>query len=219
MVAAAEQRRAEPSGRLRVSVPLDLLSQRELWLTFSLKYPRVALELEPTNRHVDLVAERFDLALRGGRGADDSLVARAVGGYHLVAVASPDYLARWGKLESPAALRQHSCLLFRELGHRPGHPDRPAPPHRHIICPDERFALEGARCGLGVAILRYDIAAADLQRGALCVALEAYNPLRVPLYAIYPDKTHLKAAVLAFIQHIEEQLGGSDAEAPLSAGG
>jgi DNA-binding transcriptional LysR family regulator len=203
---AADQVRALPEGRLRVSVPTDLLGRRELWLGFAESFPRVALELEPNNRYVDVVAERFDLALRGGRGPDESLVARHVGGYKLIAVASPGYIARFGAPAEPAGLRRHSCLLFRALEHRPGHPDRPDLPHRHLICPDEGAALEGAVRGLGVAILRAELVRPLLDAGALVPVLEAYNPLHVPVYAVYPEKTHLRAAATAFIDYVRERL-------------
>ena len=204
---AADQSRAVPEGRLRVSIPMDLLGQRDLWLGFAERFPNVALELEPTNRYVDLVAERFDLALRGGRGPDESLVARPVGSYRLVAVASPKYVARFGALEEPAALRRHSCILFKAMGHRPGHPDRPDLPHRHIICPDELTALDGARRGLGVAILRSEVVQPDVDSGALIPVLKAYNPLVVPLYAVYPERSHLRAAVTAFVDYVSKHLG------------
>ena len=204
---AADQSRAVPEGRLRVSIPMDLLGQRELWLGFAERFPNVALELEPSNRYVDVVAERFDLALRGGRGPDESLVARPVGSYRLVAVASPEYVARFGALDEPAALRRHSCILFRAMGHRPGHPVRPDLPHRHIICPDEGFALEGARRGLGVAILRAEVVQPDVDAGALGSVLDAYNPLVVPLYAVYPERSYLRAAVTALIDYVSEHLG------------
>ncbi|MCB9603055.1 MAG: LysR family transcriptional regulator [Sandaracinus sp.] len=203
---AADQSRAVPEGRLRVSIPIDLLGKRELWLGFAERFPNVALELEPTNRHVDPVAERFDLALRGGRGPDETLVARPVGSYRLIAVASPEYVARFGPLEEPAALRRHSCILFRAMGHRPGHPDRPELPHRHIICPDEGSALEGARRGLGVAILRAEVVQSDVDSGVLVPVLDAYDPLVVPVYAVYPERSHLRAAVTAFIDYVSKHL-------------
>lgn len=203
---AADQSRAVPEGRLRVSIPIDLLGQRELWIGFAEAFPRVALEIEPSNRYVDPVAEHFDLALRGGRGPDESLVARPVGCYRLVAVASPAYVARFGALDEPASLRRHSCLLFRAMGHRPGHPDRPELPHRHIICPDEGSAIEGAKRGLGVAILRAEVVQPLLAAGVLVPVLDAYNPLVVPVYAVYPERAHLRAAVTAFIDYVSDRL-------------
>ena len=203
---AADRSRTVPEGRLRVSIPIDLLGLHAIWLGFAERFPKVALELEPSNRHVDPVAERFDLAIRARRGTDESLAARATGSYRLVAVASPDYVATWGLLDDPAALRRHSCILFRAMGHRPGHPDRPELPHRHIICPDEATALTGAMRGLGVAILRDDVVRTAIAAGTLVPVLEAYNPLVIPAFAVFPERAHLRAAVTAFIDHVTEQL-------------
>ncbi len=213
LATAADRSRGVPEGRLRVSIPLDLLGRHDLWLGFAESYPRVALELEPTNRHLDLVAERFDVALRGGRGSDESLVARAVGTYRLVAVASPQYVATHGTLAEPAALRRHSCLLFRAMGHRAGHPSTPDLPHRHLIVPNEAAALDGAIRGLGIAILRDEVVAAQLASGALVAVLDAYNPLTVPVFAVYPDRAHLRAAVVAFIDYVQAYLSVGDAQA------
>lgn len=206
---AAEQRRSEPVGRLRVSIPLDLLGDRALWLDFAQAHPRVALELVPTNHHVDLITERLDLAVRGGRGEDETLISQPLGSYDLIAVASPAHLARWGKLETPGELRARSCLLFKAMRHRPGYPDHPELPHRHIICPDEATALDGARRGLGVAILRANLVREDLARGTLAPALDAYNPLRIPVYAVYPARAYLRPAVVALMEHLRAALGES----------
>lgn len=206
LVDAASLRQQAPSGRLRVSIPQDLISQHTLWLSFAQRYPDVALALEPTNRYVDPVSERYDLALRAGRGPDDTLVAQHIGHYALIAVASPDYVARWGKLEAASDLRRHSCILLHALAHRPGHPDHPEPPHRHIICPDERLALSAALHGLGVAILREDAVADAVAAGALLPVLDAYNPLRIPLFAVYPERAYLRPAVVAFIEHVRDAL-------------
>lgn len=199
---AADEGRAVPKGRLRVSIPIDILGRRDVWLEFIERHEGVALELEPTNRFVDPVAERFDLALRGGRGPDESLVARAVGRYQLVAVASPRYVERWGALDAPTDLRRHSCVLFAAMRHRPGHPDRPDLPHRHVLCPDEATAVEAALRGLAIAILRKEVVDAHMADGSLVPVLDGYNPLDVPLYAVYPERAHLRAAVSAFIEHV-----------------
>lgn len=204
-------RSAEPRGRLRVSVPRDLAAFPDVWLDFAQEHPQVALEIELTNRYVDVVREGFDVALRGGRGDDETLTARRVGGYALVAVATPAYLAEHGTLDGPADLRRHSCILLSPLRKRAGHPDRPEPPHRHLIYNDPEFARRAALRGLGVAILAPHLVAEDRAAGRLVSALAAYDPLRVPLYAVYPDRAYLRGAVTRFLAFVatrfDEQRG------------
>lgn len=208
--AFAEQARAshaEPGGRLRVSLPLDLSGYPEVWLAFVARYPRIALEADFSNRHVDVVREGFDLALRAGRGHDETLIARPVGHYALVAVASPGFVAQHGRLEAPADLRRTSCVLLSPMRPRPGLPDRPEPPHRHVVVDEPHFALRAAIEGVGVAILPPPLVEPALASGALVTVLDAYAPLRVPLFAVFPDRAAVRAAVRVFIEHAAEAFG------------
>lgn len=85
-----------------------------------------------------------------------------------------------------------------------------AVPERRLrvsILPDEGSALEGAKRGLGVAILRAEVVQPDVDAGALVPVLDAYDPLVVPVYAVYPERSHLRAAVTAFIDYVSEHLG------------
>jgi DNA-binding transcriptional LysR family regulator len=206
---AATMAHKVPEGRLRVSVPQDLIGFSDVWLDFIERFPRVALELEPTNRYVDVVSEGFDLALRAGKGQDEALVARRVGAYSLIAVASPSYVAAYGTLREPADLRRHSCVLLSPMGRRPGHPDRPELPHRHIVCKDVHFAMTACLQGYGIAILPQGMARPAIEQGRLAPVLGAYNPLVVPLFAVYPEHAHLRASVAAFIDVVARHFGGS----------
>ncbi|ROS05402.1 LysR family transcriptional regulator for bpeEF and oprC [Sinobacterium caligoides] len=103
----------ELAGELRLTAPLILgkhvltpvLSQ------FSEQYPEIDLSLFLTNRVVDLAEESYDLALRVGDLADSSLVARTLGEYQVKTLATPGYIERYGKLETPEQLKHHRCLI------------------------------------------------------------------------------------------------------------
>lgn len=107
-------RDGELSGRVRLSVPTTYGHHRlpPLLRRFTVKYPQVRIELNITNRNVDLVAEGFDLAIRLGHLPDSGLVARKLEDAALVLVASPDYVARAGRPEALEDLRRHGCLPF-----------------------------------------------------------------------------------------------------------
>jgi DNA-binding transcriptional LysR family regulator len=101
-------------GRLRLSVPTTYGHHRlpRLLQQFERDYPQVQIELNITNRNVDLVAEGFDLAIRLGDLPDSGLVARKLEDAELCLVASSEYLARKGVPSDLESLREHTCIPF-----------------------------------------------------------------------------------------------------------
>jgi DNA-binding transcriptional LysR family regulator len=113
---AATRLGKEPRGTIRVTAPVDLgaLALADIIAAFVRKYPRIHVDLSLSPKHVDLIAEGFDLAVRAASRMDDSsLVARKVGSTALGLYASADYLKRRGEPTTLAALREHDCILFR----------------------------------------------------------------------------------------------------------
>ncbi|EML2064667.1 LysR family transcriptional regulator [Enterobacter asburiae] len=102
------------TGRVRMSVPTTYAHYRlpPLLAHYNQCYPRVQVELNITNRNVDLIAEGFDLAIRLGQLPDSGLVARKLEDAALLLVASPDYLHRRGKPQTLEELQGHQCLPF-----------------------------------------------------------------------------------------------------------
>jgi DNA-binding transcriptional LysR family regulator len=111
---AATNLGAEPRGTVRMSAPTDMgnLSFGDMVARFVRKYPLVHVEISLSSRYVDLVAEGFDLALRAGKLADSSLVARKIGTDSLGLFASASYLRRRGRPKTLAELAEHDCVLF-----------------------------------------------------------------------------------------------------------
>ena len=122
--AMAQHRQAEPSGKLRVSMPHDFANfgMSPLLARFMERYPAVSLELDLSPRRVDLVAENFDVAIRMGElPVDSTLNARRVVINKLSLFASPGYLALRGIPEHPDDLAKHDllCILSRGGGPSP----------------------------------------------------------------------------------------------------
>ena len=107
------QASAAPRGRLRVSLPLVSSLMLPVLGEFMRAYPQIELDLDFTDRMVDVIEEGFDAVVRTGEPADSRLSARRLGSFHMRLVASPDYLARRGVPQVPADLEQHSCLHYR----------------------------------------------------------------------------------------------------------
>src|SRR6516165_8863649 len=103
--------RAEPSGTIRVSAPSGLAVNFLTGAAFDFlaAYPKTKVELHLTDETLNLVANRIDLAFRGGVLPDSTLVARKLGSAHRILCASPDYLARHGVPAALADLARHHC--------------------------------------------------------------------------------------------------------------
>jgi DNA-binding transcriptional LysR family regulator len=107
------QSSAEPRGRLKISMPLvhDLLTPA--LAAFARTYPAVELELDFSDRLVDVIEEGFDAVIRTGDAVDSRLMNRMLGSFPYAIVASPAYLAARGTPETPEELAGHSCLRHR----------------------------------------------------------------------------------------------------------
>lgn len=214
LVADVRGAQADPRGRLRVSAPADLAAYAEVWLEFAAVYGAVELQVEFTNRYVDVVREGFDVAIRGGRGDDETLVARKLGSYALRAVAAPSWVAQHGRLSEPRQLRTQSCVLLQPFK---GAARTPAE-SRHLVL--NQTGLVHAAClrGLGVAILAAPLVAEDVNAGRLVPVLDAYDPLTVPLFAAYPDRRFLSASIVVLLRHLTAAFGvGANASHPRPA--
>src|SRR5262249_9229212 len=103
----------EVRGRVRLSLPSDSVDafMAEALAEFQRRHPGVRLEVQFTNRRVNLVEEDFDLALRAGKLEDSSLMSRKVTNSELALFAAPSYLERRGVPRTLAELAQHDCVL------------------------------------------------------------------------------------------------------------
>ncbi|MCS4505904.1 LysR family transcriptional regulator [Arhodomonas aquaeolei] len=190
---------------------------------FMLQYPEISVELELTNRVVDLVQEGFDLAVRLGSLKDSSLVARRLAPRRLHVCASPGYLARHGHPASPEALARHQCLVgstdywtFSINGRREDRRVR-----GRLRCNNGLALLDAALKGLGIAQLPAHYVAGPLARGELVEVLPDYRFTDAGVYAVYPWSRYpapkVRAMVDFLLAHFQTpasaERAGSDASA------
>ncbi|ANS42893.1 LysR family transcriptional regulator [Serratia inhibens] len=116
-MAAAEQElsdtRSAPRGKLRVSLPLVGSLLNPVLAEFIRQYPQIELEVDFSDRRVEVIEEGFDAVIRVGETEDSRLMSRQLGTFHLQLVAAPGYLRQAGIPQQPADLRQHACLLYK----------------------------------------------------------------------------------------------------------
>jgi DNA-binding transcriptional LysR family regulator len=206
---------AVPRGRLRVSAPMSfgIRHLADALPGFMERYPEIELEMNMTDRHVDLVEEGWDLAVRIGRLADSSLIVRRLAPIRRVVVAAPSYLEARGRPATPQDLDHHDCLTHSGL---------PSNDWRFVAADGKPLSLEVhgrfradngdllrvmAVAGQGVTMLPSFFVGDDIRAGRLVPLLEAYTVLDVSLNAVYPHGRHLSPKVRAFVDYLAGVFG------------
>jgi DNA-binding transcriptional LysR family regulator len=207
-------RRGAAQGLLRVTTSLAFSTHQLAPVIgeFLERYPDVQLELIPTDRVVDLVEEGVDIAIRVGRLADSSFMARKIGEDVRLVCAAPAYLARHGRPQRPEELVQHNCIVSRDRAHlnrwqfRIDGQIREVEVKGRIAVSDGEAQLRLALQGLGIVRLTRLTVAGAIRSGELVSLLKdcsAEEP--VPIHAVYPHRRHLAPKVTAFADFIREK--------------
>jgi DNA-binding transcriptional LysR family regulator len=217
-VAAAEQlvtdMQSTPRGRLRMTAPVDL-SMRYLGLIiadFLAIHSDINIELEATDRVVDLIEEGFDLAVRFGTLPESTLIARRLCSICAVMCASPAYLAKRGTPTTIEELDEHDRVLFtpspRTQSWTMIHGDqiyefgRPA----RFASNNVGAVHEAAAAGAGIALLTDFMVARDCERGNLAYVLPDWTGRAIEVNAVYPARQNLPPRLSLFLDHLAKAL-------------
>ncbi len=181
--------------------------------TFLLRYPEVSIDLELSNRRVDVIDEGYDMVLRFGSLPDSNLAARRVGTFRMIACASPDYCRAHGVPQKPEDLEQHACVLDAGGGQwkfsNEGETRSVAVRGRFKV--NSYFAVrEAVIHGLGIAILPSIDVRNDIKSGVLVQVLEQFAFPEQPLSAVFPHRKHLSAKVGVFLDFLSRELKSSN---------
>jgi len=208
-----------PRGSLRVSVPDERMAQADLFVSFAEEFPSVRLQVSLTPRHVDLVAEGIDVAIRFGRISNESLVVHHLWSTHSMPVASPAYLQRRGIPRDAEALIEHDCIVGFGGG---ANPVRTWPLLNGGSTPvSARFATSGlgltisaAERGLGLALLPRRAVHRQLREGSLVSVLEDIVGSETPLNLVFVDREFMPPPMRLFIDRAIAYFDAWAAEQP-----
>jgi len=203
------ERAEEPAGLLRLTAPHDVgtILLPELIAQFGVRYPAVRFDLHLTNTRVDLVAERFDLAIRayGGSLRDSTLTVRKLGRTAFGLFAAPSYLARRGL---PRALGdpKHDWVAMPVMARALFHAARDFRPR--VLANDILAMRALLRQGLGVGALPRYVADDAIADGSLVQVLPHEQVLKaLGLAIVYPSSGTVPRKVAAFRDFLAAQLG------------
>jgi DNA-binding transcriptional LysR family regulator len=216
-VADVTQSAPTPAGRVRISVGIGFGKR---WVLPALpaitsKHPQLAIDVDLDNRPVDLVADGYDIGIRGGVIEDSSLIARRVCALPMVLVASPGYLRRAGVPAAPDDLRTHRCAGVRFASGQAAvwrfAPSRGRPieiaPQAALTTNDPESLIDLALADAGIVQAVLHHALPHLRRGSLKLLLPGvHDPGRRETVLHYPHRQYLaprvRVVVDALLAHL-----------------
>lgn len=230
---AAADSGEKPRGTLRITAAVTFaqLNLVPLLPEFSRLYPELSFDLVLTDRFLDLVDERIDIAVRLGRLADSSLIAHRLCDMVYVVCASPEYLRRHGRPKTPADLERHECLRYPVQGYgarwsfREG--DGPAFDVRvrgRVVASNGLALRQCAVAGMGILMLPRWNVAEELRSGRLVELFPEHqataSEFDTAAWMLYPSRGYLPLKVRAFADFLKAKFEhGAPAEAGLAPRG
>jgi len=201
-----------PRGLVRATIPSNMFPDMiSAWFTeFLERYPEVQLEVIATSKHVDLVADHVDLAVRAGPVTDPSLISRTIVRFDLIAVAGPGYLATRGRPQTVDELADHNCIVGFHEGTTPE--THWPTPGGSTVAVSGRFAtnqmdvrMGAAKRDLGIALVSSRIAGPLIEAGELVHLLPGEVGRPVKLQLVVAERTYQEPKVTALSNFLHEK--------------
>ncbi|WP_298187883.1 LysR family transcriptional regulator [uncultured Pseudomonas sp.] len=202
---------SEPKGLLRMTCAVAYGERFIVPLVteFMIQHPQLRVDIELSNRTLDLLHDGLDLAIRLGRLQDSRLVAARLASRQMYLCAAPEYLQRYGRPHSLSELSQHNCLIgnsdlwsFTANGQ-----DASMRVQGNWRCNSGQAVLEAALRGIGLCQLPDYYVLEHLRSGALVSLLDNQQPPDTAVWAIYPQQRHLSPKVRQLVDFLKQGLG------------
>ncbi|RYZ68477.1 MAG: LysR family transcriptional regulator [Proteobacteria bacterium] len=200
----------KPRGLLRITVPTSAEFLGPIFTSFMQRCDGVQLEVLYTDRIVNLVEESFDVAFRAGALSDSTLMARPLGTFQFLLVASPRYLTRRGRPRVPQDLTKQAALVFN-VGPQPrlwrlsqDSEVREVPVTPTLAVNDLDLLHDAVVGGVGIAMLPAYRCLDDLAAKRLERVLPDWDVPAEPVHALYPSGRHLSSKVKAMLDHLQK---------------
>jgi DNA-binding transcriptional LysR family regulator len=219
--------RASPSGLVRIGCPAAfgrLLVAPRLGRMLR-RYPDLRVEILMNDAFADLVEEGLDIAIRIGALAEQTLIARKLGGTSRMVFAAPSYIAERGQPNTPHDLREHNCIVYTHFGgaHRGNEWRFLGPPRRlnirvrgNVLANNSEIVREAVLSGIGLAVVPTWMFHKEAAAGLVRTVLAEYELERLPIHLVYPSRRLVTAKVRAVSDFLAEEFR---AEPALTGGG
>ncbi|KNY09243.1 LysR family transcriptional regulator [Achromobacter piechaudii] len=209
----AEALRLTPRGHLRVtsSVTFGSFELAPAIADYLSVYPDVSVELVLSDVVEDIVAARYDVAVRIGEPADSGLVARTIGRYQMVICAAPAYLERYGTPATPDDLMLHQCLDFSYWSRRTGWQltgddgSQAGYPTGRFVSNNGQALRQAALAGFGVVLQPELLLGEDMRAGRLVPILQSFWPVARPVTLLYQKDRQALPKLTTFVDFLVER--------------
>lgn len=209
---AVTRTRSAVRGKLRVQMPLAFgrLVIVPALAEFIKRYPELVVDVELSDRQVDLAEEGLDTVVHIGELRDSRMIARKLCDIRFVTCASPEYLSRHGEPETPDELAKHRCLgyILPRIGrYRDWHFSQNGTQisktiSGHLNLNSAEALLDAAIAGAGIAATGTFVAANAIAAGKLKVILRDYIAVGPQVSVVYLPSRHLSPRVQAFVDFL-----------------
>ncbi len=202
-------------GTLRLAIPLSfgLCHLSPAIDEFLGVHPELTINIDFSDRHIDLVEQGVDLAIRIADMSDSTLQARRICPIRVLLCASPAYLEQYGAPKAPEDLKKH-CILQYDIGGGPVVKLENGRGRKYVIHTRPRivanngdFLRDMAMAGHGVILTPSFIAWQAIAAGDLVSIMPNYCPQQLSAYAVYPQTRHLSRRARLFIDFLVERFG------------
>ncbi|HKJ52335.1 MAG TPA: LysR family transcriptional regulator [Gammaproteobacteria bacterium] len=204
-------------GLLRINAPVSfgISHLAPLWPEFQARYPEVRLDVELSDRIVDLLEEGYDLAIRIADLPSSTLVGRRLATTRMVLCASPEYIARHGEPREPAELAGHLKIAYSYWGGNELIFEGPEGEARaridpHLTSNNGETCRAAALAHQGIILQPNFLIGDDLAAGRLIELMPEYHALELGIYALYPTRKHVAPKVRAMIDFLLQRFADAD---------
>lgn len=211
-----DQSNISPKGTLKISCPLGFGSNylKPILVEYLAKYPEVSLDIDFSDRQVDVIQDGFDLVIRATTALEDSsLICKKLKSFKGYTVVSTDYVKKHGKPNTPEDLINHQCMcyanhksptrwMYKTLKGEVVQVDVP----QKILSNNAEMQLAMVLAGHGICRLPEFYMADELKTDKLEILFDDYQTQTIDVFALYPSRKHLSPKVRCFIELLSEKI-------------
>jgi len=210
------QSNISPKGTLKISCPLGFGSNylKPILVEYLAQYPDVTLDLDFSDRQVDVIQDGFDLVIRATTALEDSsLICKKIKSFNGYTVVSPDYIKKFGKPDKPEELINHQCMcyanhknptrwVYKTVKGNTIQVDVP----KTILSNNAEIQLAMVLAGHGICRLPEFYMADELKTDKLVTLFDNYQIQSIDVFALYPSRKHLSPKVRCFIELLNQRI-------------